>query len=182
MTERLWAPWRLEYVTDGSGDEEGRCIFCAALDAADEDALVVNRERDAFVLLNRYPYASGHLMIAPTRHEGDLTGLTEREVLAVHRLAARGLTALAELYAPQGYNLGWNLGRVAGAGVLDHVHLHVVPRWSGDTNFMPVLADVKVLPEHLAATRDRLAGAWRSAGQSRPGHESKGGAAPGGES
>ena len=159
MTERLWAPWRLEYVAK-AGDGEQACIFCAALDASDEEALVVHRGPEAIVLLNKYPYASGHLLVAPVRHEGELTRLTDAEVLAVHRLAARGVEALAELYRPDGYNLGWNLGRVAGAGVTDHVHLHVVPRWAGDTNFMPVLADVKVLPEHLTATRRRLAAAW----------------------
>jgi ATP adenylyltransferase len=156
--EQLWAPWRLEYIA--SADEQDRCIFCAAVDAPDEEALVVRRDRLAFALLNRFPYSSGHFMIAPVRHVGELGELTADEVLAMHRLATAGLTALASLYAPQGFNLGWNIGRVAGAGVVDHVHLHVVPRWAGDTNFMPVLADVKVIPEHLDETRSRLAAAW----------------------
>ena len=99
-------------------------------------------------------------MVAPNRHVGEFGELTDEEALEIHRLAERAIAALAETYAPQGYNLGWNLGRIAGAGVLDHVHLHVVPRWAGDTNFMPVLADVKVMPEHLAATRAKLAAAW----------------------
>jgi ATP adenylyltransferase len=99
-------------------------------------------------------------MIAPVRHTGDFGGLADEEAIELHRLAAGAQAALRDTYAPDGFNLGWNLGRVAGAGVLDHVHLHVVPRWSGDTNFMPVLADVKVLPEHLAVTRRRLAAAW----------------------
>ena len=123
------------------------------------DAVTTRGER-AFALLNRFPYASGHFMFAPYRHVGEYGELTDDEVLEVHRLAEQGLKALGELYGPQGYNLGWNLGRVAGAGVVDHVHLHVVPRWEGDTNFMPVLADVKVMPEHLAETRRRLADAW----------------------
>jgi ATP adenylyltransferase len=99
-------------------------------------------------------------MVVPSRHAADPGELDDAEVLEIHALATAGRTALGELYAPQGYNLGWNLGRVAGAGIVDHVHLHVVPRWGGDTNFMPVLADVKVIPEHLAETRARLAEAW----------------------
>ena len=158
MTKPLWAPWRLEYV--GSAGEQEGCFFCAALEGADDDGLVVHRGERAFVLLNRFPYSSGHLMVAPVRHTGDFAGLADEEAIELHRLAAQAQTALADTYAPDGFNLGWNLGRVAGAGVLDHVHMHVVPRWSGDTNFMPVLADVKVLPEHLAETRRRLAAAW----------------------
>jgi ATP adenylyltransferase len=158
VTKPLWAPWRLEYV--GSADEQEGCIFCTALAAGDEDGLVVHRGTHAFVLLNRFPYASGHLMVAPNRHVGDFGELESDEVLELHRQAASGLGALAEVYGPQGFNLGWNLGRIAGAGVVDHVHMHVVPRWAGDTNFMPVLADVKVLPEHLAETRAKLAAAW----------------------
>jgi len=99
-------------------------------------------------------------MVAPYRHVGDYGELEDEEVLEIHRLASTGIGALAQTYAPQGYNLGWNLGRIAGAGAVGHVHLHVVPRWAGDTNFMPVLADVKVIPEHLTATRERLAAAW----------------------
>jgi ATP adenylyltransferase len=162
MTRQLWAPWRLEYVQQA--DETGGCVFCAAAEGDDEEYLVVHRGEHAFVLLNKFPYSSGHLLIAPVRHEGELAGLDDVEALELHRLAASGLAALAATYAPDGYNLGWNLGRVAGAGIVDHVHMHVVPRWSGDTNFMPVLADVKVLPEHLTATRERLAAAWREGG------------------
>ena len=158
MTERLWAPWRLEYV--GSADSAGGCIFCEALAGDHEERLVVHRGERAFVLLNRFPYASGHLMVAPTRHTGDFGSLEPDEAAEVHALAATGMDALRELYRPDGFNLGWNLGRVAGAGIVDHVHLHVVPRWAGDTNFMPVLADVRVIPEHLTATRERLAAAW----------------------
>ena len=158
MTRPLWAPWRLEYV--GSADDQEGCFFCAALEAPDEDGLVVHRGDGAVVLLNKFPYSSGHLLVAPVRHTGEFDALDDGEALELHRLAARGMAALADTYRPDGYNLGWNLGRVAGAGVLDHVHLHVVPRWAGDTNFMPVLADVKVLPEHLLETRRRLAEAW----------------------
>jgi ATP adenylyltransferase len=160
--ERLWAPWRLEYITTADEAEAEGCFLCAAVEGDDEQGLVVARGRQALVVLNKYPYASGHLLVAPARHEGEFGGLTDEEVTEIHRLASQGLGALAETYSPQGYNLGWNLGRIAGAGLPGHVHLHVVPRWAGDTNFMPVLADVKVLPEHLLETRRRLAAAWPS--------------------
>ena len=156
--EQLWAPWRLEYIK--SADELPGCVFCRALEGEDEETLIVHRGERAFVLLNKFPYVSGHLMVAPVRHVGEYGELDDEEAVEIHRLVQAGIGALAGLYAPQGYNLGWNLGRVAGAGVLDHVHQHVVPRWGGDTNFMPVLADVKVLPEHLSESRRRLAGAW----------------------
>ncbi len=158
MTKPLWAPWRLEYV--GSADEQEGCFFCAALGLPDEEGLVVYRGERAFVLLNKFPYTSGHLLVAPVRHSCEFAALRDEEALELHRLAAGGVGALAATYRPEAYNLGWNLGRVAGAGVLDHVHLHVVPRWAGDTNFMPVLADVKVMPEHLAETRRLVADAW----------------------
>jgi ATP adenylyltransferase len=148
----------MEYI-QGADEQEG-CIFCRARDGADEESLVVRRGERAFVVLNRYPYASGHLMVAPNRHEGEFSELDAEEAAEIHRLAATGLGALTETMRPQGFNLGWNLGRIAGAGVVNHVHLHVVPRWAGDTNFMPVLADVKVLPEALEDTRRKLAGAW----------------------
>ena len=158
MTKQLWAPWRLEYVQ--SADEQPGCVFCLAAAGEDEERYVVHRGERAFVLLNKFPYSSGHLMIAPYRHLGELGALDDAEALELHRLAAEGMAALSETFAPQGYNVGWNLGRIAGAGITDHVHLHVVPRWAGDTNFMPVLADVKVLPEHLAETRAKLASRW----------------------
>jgi ATP adenylyltransferase len=159
VTRQLWAPWRLEYV--GSADEEHGCVFCLAVEGDDAERLVVRRGDGAIVLLNKYPYSSGHLLVAPHRHVGDFAGLEDAEALELHALAKQSLAALEDVYGPDGYNLGWNLGRVAGAGVVDHVHLHVVPRWPGDTNFMPVLADVKVLPEHLSETRRKLAAAWR---------------------
>jgi ATP adenylyltransferase len=158
--KQLWAPWRLEYIK--SADEDSGCVFCRAVDGDDEQRLVVRRGSSAIVLLNKYPYSSGHFMVAPTRHVGEYGDLDEEEVLELHRLASAGMGALAETYGPQGYNVGWNLGRIAGAGVVDHVHLHVVPRWAGDTNFMPVLGDTKVLPEHLQETRQKLAAVWPS--------------------
>lgn len=158
MTRQLWAPWRLEYVE--RADEQPGCIFCLAAAGGDEEGHVVHRGERAFVLLNKFPYSSGHLMVAPYRHVAEFEGLDDEEALEIHRLAGRGMAALGATYSPHGYNLGWNIGRVAGAGVTDHVHLHVVPRWAGDTSFMPVLADVKVLPEHLLETRRKLAAAW----------------------
>jgi ATP adenylyltransferase len=149
MPKPLWAPWRLEYVT--GADDLDRCIFCEP-----EEELLVARGRAALAVLNKFPYSSGHLLVAPQRHVGDFGALTDDETLEIHRLAARGMDALRAEYAPHGFNLGWNIGRVAGAGIEDHVHLHVVPRWNGDTSFMPVLGDVKVLPEHLLETARRL--------------------------
>jgi len=149
MPKPLWAPWRLEYVEQV--DERPGCFFCEP-----EPELVLLRGARAFLLLNRFPYSAGHLMAAPLRHAGSFGGLTDEEALEIHRLAARAIDALVAEYRPDGHNLGWNLGRAAGAGVVDHVHLHVVPRWIGDTNFMPVLADTKVIPEALAATAERL--------------------------
>src|ERR1700752_297207 len=156
MTKPLWAPWRLEYITQA--DEQEGCVFCAeALDSlAPAESLRVHAGETAIALLNKFPYSSGHVMVAPRRHVGALGELTENEALEIHRLAVASVDVLTRVYGPGGFNLGWNLGREAGAGIADHVHLHVVPRWGGDTNFMPVLADVKVLPEHLLATRDRL--------------------------
>ena len=156
--KQLWAPWRLEYI-QGADELEG-CVFCRAAELPDEEGLVVRRGALAFVMLNRYPYAGGHFMVAPFRHVGELGELTSDEALEIHRLVAVSLGVLAQVLRPQGFNLGWNLGRIAGAGVVDHVHEHVVPRWAGDTNFMPVLADVKVMPEALAETRRKLADAW----------------------
>ena len=159
MPKPLWAPWRLEYVQQA--DDAPGCVFCrAAAEGPDEELLVVHRGERVFALLNKFPYSSGHLMIAPVRHAGDFASLAGEEASEVHALAGEAIAALDSVYAPDGYNLGWNLGRVAGAGIVDHVHLHVVPRWSGDTNYMPVLADVKVLPEHLTETRRKLAEAW----------------------
>ena len=149
MPEPLWAPWRLEYVQHA--DELDRCIFCEP-----EEELLVHRGEHALVVMNKFPYSSGHLLVAPNRHTGDFGALGADEAAEVHALAARGIDALRAEYAPHGFNLGWNIGRVAGAGIEAHVHQHVVPRWNGDTSFMPVLGDVKVLPEHLLESARRL--------------------------
>jgi len=158
MPKPLWAPWRLDYVTHA--DEQPGCFLCAEAAGEVDESLVVHRGRAAFVLLNKFPYSSGHLLVAPFTHTGELADLDDEAALEVHNLGLHGIEALRTTFGPAGFNLGWNLGRVAGAGIVDHVHLHVVPRWAGDTSFMPVLADVKVIPEHLLATRDRLQAAW----------------------
>jgi ATP adenylyltransferase len=153
--EHLWSPWRLAYVTGEKKDPSG-CIFCTALERADAEPLLVFRGRTCYVILNLYPYNNGHLMIVPNRHVGSLveTSAAEREeLIGLTRLAE---IALGEAYAPHGFNIGLNLGRPAGAGVLDHLHIHVVPRWNGDTNFMPVVGNVRVLPEELPVTAEKL--------------------------
>jgi ATP adenylyltransferase len=151
--QRLWAPWRLEYITSGKQEE---CIFCTKPALDDEDALIVRRGDRCFVMLNAFPYASGHVMVAPYGHVGDLTDLDDATSSELISLTQEGLRAIEHAYGPEGYNVGANLGTVAGAGVADHVHFHVVPRWEGDTNFMPVLGDVRVLPESLDDTYRRL--------------------------
>ena len=157
--DRLWAPWRLAYVQQ-AGSADG-CVFChEAEDALGPDSLVVHRGDVALVLLNKFPYSSGHLMVAPLRHIPALAELTEPEASEIHALTVRAIAARSAVYRPEGFNVGWTLGAVAGGSISGHLHEHVVPRWGGDTNFMPVLADVKVLPEHLDATRQRLRDAW----------------------
>ncbi|MDR7483535.1 MAG: HIT domain-containing protein [Armatimonadota bacterium] len=150
----LWAPWRGTYVTAPKPDV---CIFCEALAAADDRSrLIVHRDVHAFVMLNQFPYNSGHVMVVPYRHTARLDALSAEEAAAVVRVTALAIGALEAALAPQGFNVGLNLGRAAGAGIEDHLHLHVVPRWVGDTNFMPVVAATKVLPQHLEDTYDRL--------------------------
>ena len=147
--DRLWAPWRMDYI--GKVDSGGECILCSKpQEAADERNFILHRAELAYVILNAFPYSNGHLMVAPYRHTGDLLDLTAEELsamMAETRLCTRLLTAAM---SPQGFNIGMNIGRVAGAGIADHLHLHIVPRWSGDTNFMPVIGETKVLPQALA--------------------------------
>lgn len=150
----LWAPWRMAYVS-GRGRPEG-CIFCVAVTGDEARHRVLARTGTALLMLNAYPYASGHLMVAPHRHVASPEELSEREHLDLALLACRALAALRATYAPDGFNLGMNLGAAAGAGVAGHLHLHVVPRWVGDTNFMPVVGAVKVIPESLEDTYRRL--------------------------
>jgi len=151
----LWAPWRSAYVS-GQHQPAG-CLFCTALAAADDERQgILHRGPSTFVMLNGFPYSSGHVMVAPNRHVASPEELDDAERLDLMRLAGRAVAALRATYRPDGFNLGANLGRVAGAGVEGHLHLHVVPRWAGDTNFMPVTAGVKVLSESLEDTFRRL--------------------------
>ena len=154
--ERLWSPWRLAYVT-GTSSATG-CIFCDAAGTSnpERDALVLVRGRVSYVILNLYPYNNGHLMVVPNRHVGSLAAATADELSEMMRFTRDAEIALTEAYQPQGINVGINLGRPAGAGVLDHVHIHLVPRWNGDTNFMSVIGNTRVLPEELGETRKRL--------------------------
>ncbi len=152
MSERpLWAPWRIEYIT---GPKSDRCIFCDP-----DPKYVVDRGEECFSILNTYPYAPGHLMVAPTRHVAGLDELENDELLGLMRLAQRAIGAMKRAMRPDGFNVGMNLGKTAGAGIADHLHLHVVPRWEGDNSFMPILADTRVIPQALTATRDLLVAA-----------------------
>ena len=151
--DRLWAPWRLAYVT--ATDRSTECIFCDA--AAHLDAeLVLLRGRQAFVILNLYPYNNGHLMVVPVRHIRTLADLTSDEQVELMAMARWSELALTEVYKPQGFNVGINLGKAAGAGIDDHLHLHVLPRWAADTNFITSIGETRVLPEDLAQTAARL--------------------------
>jgi ATP adenylyltransferase len=156
--DRLWSPWRLAYVTGTPSTAD--CVFCDAAEAiragGDEHPLVVARGRGVFIILNLYPYNNGHLMVVPERHVASLAELTPAELNELMRLTKESEIALNEAYQPQGINVGINLGRPAGAGILDHIHIHLVPRWTGDTNFMSVIGETRVLPEDLATTALRL--------------------------
>ena len=155
----LWSPWRMEYIQSPKTNEG--CIFCNGLQQVDgPENLIVFRGTKAFVMLNRYPYTSGHLMVVPYEHKPSLELLETSSRLDIMDLAAKALQVLEELYSPQGFNLGMNIGGAAGAGVLDHVHLHIVPRWAGDTNFMSAIAQTRVLPELLEETFRKVQAAW----------------------
>jgi ATP adenylyltransferase len=152
--KRLWAPWRIEYI---KGTPPEGCIFCTLpREGRDRENRILHQGRRAFVILNTFPYNSGHLMVVPHRHVADLGALADGEVLELMHLASAAMEAIRQTYGSEGFNVGANIGRAAGAGIVDHVHLHVVPRWVGDTNFMPVVGEVKVLPEDLSVTYDRL--------------------------
>lgn len=152
--ERLYSSWRYAYVTRSG--EAGTCVFCAAQETPDGASLIVHDGRAAFVILNLFPYNPGHLMVLPRRHVARLADLTRDELIEMAELTRTSELALTEVYQPQGINVGMNLGRPAGAGVADHLHTHLVPRWTGDTNFMAVVGGVRVLPEELTQTAERL--------------------------
>lgn len=157
MTEQLWAPWRLKYI-ESAGKTQG-CIFCdfpAQGEAKDAENLIVTRGPHAFVILNAFPYSNGHLMVVPYRHTDTFDAFTDAEMLDVMHLTRLGVDLLKAAFHPDGFNLGVNMGRTAGAGIADHLHWHIVPRWNGDTNFMTVLADIRVIPESLNVVYERL--------------------------
>jgi ATP adenylyltransferase len=153
--ERLWSPWRLEYVTGDKKPATG-CIFCEAPRPPDPDSLIVFQGTACYVILNKFPYNNGHLMVVPHRHVDTLTALPPDELHELAALTQRSEAVLREAYQPQGLNIGINLGRAAGAGIIEHIHVHAVPRWGGDANFMTVIGETRVLPETLEATARRL--------------------------
>ncbi len=152
--ENLWAPWRMTYILDE--DKPGGCIFCLAADGKGADNLVLGVGRLTLVMMNKYPYNNGHLLVAPRRHLPSLEELTSEELADLLASVRLSVKALKQVMNPEGFNVGLNLGRVAGAGIEEHLHFHVVPRWGGDTNFMTVLGEVRVIPEHIRATCDKL--------------------------
>ena len=166
--ERLWTPHRMAYIKGegkptGPGADEG-CPFCRAPTLPDEEALIVARGALVYAVLNLYPYNSGHVLVCPYRHVPDYTDLSEPETAEFGAFTQRAIGALRVASTPHGFNIGMNLGTVAGAGIAAHLHQHVVPRWGGDTNFMPVVARTRVLPELLSDTRKLLADAWAKTG------------------
>lgn len=156
--ERLWAPWRLEYIQCPDGD---CCVFC--LDegvGGDQERLIVARGECSYVIMNRYPYSNGHLMVSPYRHLADPAELNDKEVLEIHRFVVQAQQVLRDTCAAQGFNVGWNIGEAAGAGIAGHMHVHIVPRWQGDSNFMTVLSETRVIPQHIEKTYDLLRGGF----------------------
>ena len=153
----LFTPWRYPYLTSPKSEQKGGCIFCdAAAATTPRDTLTLYRNDAALVMLNRYPYTNGHLMVAPIAHDARLFESTDHSLRALIRLTAEAQRILSDVYHPDGFNVGMNFGQVAGAGVADHYHLHIVPRWSGDSNFMTVTAQTRLVPEDLGVTFDKL--------------------------
>lgn len=147
----IWAPWRSEYIV---GDKPEGCIFCDARKAGDK--LLITEGETCLAIMNRFPYTSGHCMIAPIRHIGDVTALSTDESTEMHRLMKNLVAAIRRIMNPDGFNIGMNIGAAAGAGIEDHLHLHIVPRWKGDTNFLPVLSEVRLVSQHLETTLAKI--------------------------
>jgi ATP adenylyltransferase len=159
--ERLWAGWRSSYIESiVTAPRPDGCLFCGLLALADDAGLILERSEHSFAVMNAYPYTSGHVMVAPVRHVHSITDLTADEAAALMHGTQRATTAVESVYSPEGINLGVNIGRAAGAGVPGHVHVHVLPRWNGDTNFMTSIAEARVLPESLRRSYDKLRAAW----------------------
>ncbi len=160
---QLWAPWRMEFI---KGKPPQGCVFCTlSKQTQDAENLIVHRGKLSFVILNKYPYNNGHLMIVPNAHIGTYLEVPDEVLTEMNTLAKKAMRALETHYAPQGYNVGMNVGEAAGAGVKHHVHLHIVPRWNGDTNFMPVLAETRCLPQHLVKSYEDLHAAFEKESQ-----------------
>jgi ATP adenylyltransferase len=159
----LWAPWRLEYILSKKPEECIFCVFPAAPEARDRENLVLHRSPLSFTIMNRYPYNPGHVMVVPRKHVSEIAGLSPGEWSDLAEELRRAEDVVRRVYRPEGMNLGMNLGRPAGAGIEEHLHWHIVPRWGGDTNFMPVIADVRVVPEALDASWERLRAAFEGA-------------------
>ena len=152
----LWAPWRIEYI-ENCHQNTGGCIFCEKpAENNDKENLILHRASDTFIIMNRYPYNNGHLMIVPFRHTFELKSLSENERMEMFQLLELSQRVLTDVMKPQGFNIGMNLGQIAGAGIADHLHFHIVPRWGGDTNFMPVIGNTKVISEALEETWKKL--------------------------
>ena len=153
--KRIWAPWRMEYIASEKRPGKGKCFLCLDADG-DDKALVLVRKPAAFAIMNRYPYSNGHVMVVPNRHVGRIEDLTDEELLEMMRLVRTISSVLKEEMSTDGLNVGINMGKAAGAGLEEHIHIHVVPRWFGDTNFMPVVGETKVISEHLYETYRKL--------------------------
>lgn len=154
--QHLWAPWRMQFIHD-LRERTGGCIFCEIAGPGDDrERLVLHRGERCFVVMNRYPYNNGHCMIIPYRHAGDIASFSEAEYAEMMRLAATSVGILSQRLEAEGFNCGINIGKVAGAGIVDHLHFHVVPRWCGDANFLPILGETRSMPEYLSQTYDRL--------------------------
>lgn len=165
MAERLWAPWRFSYIAKADESAKEGCFFVDLPQQSDDRAnLLLYRGQTAFVMLNAFPYTSGHLMVAPYKHTADLGELNDEELLEINKLVAAAVRWITAVYRPQGFNIGVNLGSAGGAGVPTHVHWHIVPRWSGDTNFMTTVGDVRVIPQDLHDSYDLLRAAVEAEG------------------
>lgn len=151
----LWAPWRIEYILS---KKEENCIFCPGDDRSqDRERLILYVDAQSIVLMNKFPYNNGHLLVAPKRHISDMDSITDEEAKALFHLIKKSINILKKVMHPDGFNVGLNMGKVAGAGIEEHIHFHIVPRWNGDTNFMTILGEIRVIPEHIKQTYDKLA-------------------------
>jgi len=152
--EILWAPWRMEYIL---GEKESGCIFCTRINQeSDKENLILLRGKNNFVIMNKYPYNNGHLMVVPNRHSSEFDSLNDPEKLEMVNLVSKSMNVLKKTINPDGFNVGMNIGKIAGAGIDDHLHFHIVPRWAADTNFMPVVGQTKIISENLEETWERL--------------------------